>query len=224
MVSAPCKGKAIGIYRLAGSFQGHVPENPVMAPIDSTFSSPISLAIATPTSAQGQLTYTTPAFLVSDSTDAGIFRLSPQTESGLLGLKYRISDVYNQTANQCLRFQMANSCSGWGAARSVTFENTSDLVTRTSHGLRNGDRVMFTSIATTTGISTNTEYYVINSNTNNFQLSTTQGGGAVDLVTDGSGALLSVSCSCLAIPVSHADVPFWQAVGSNETCETFTYP
>ncbi len=73
-----------------------------------------------------------------------------------------------------------------------TFTDTGDLVTAAAHGLSNGDQVVFQTIVTTTGASVNVRYYVIGATTNTFQVSTTYGGSAVALTTDGSGTYKSI--------------------------------
>jgi len=77
-----------------------------------------------------------------------------------------------------------------GTNAEVTFQGTADTVTRTAHGYVNGDVVRFYNIVTTTGISENTPYYVINATANTFKVATTLGGAAVDLTNDGTGTLL----------------------------------
>lgn len=79
---------------------------------------------------------------------------------------------------------------GISDARSVTFDATTDTVVLNNHGLANGKRVSFTSITTTTGISIFTPYFVVNASTNDFQLSLTQGGAAINLVNNGSGSMI----------------------------------
>lgn len=65
---------------------------------------------------------------------------------------------------------------------------TNDTITITSHGLTNGDPVQFTTAGTLpTGISIGTTYYVVSSTSNTFKISTTVGGGAVDITAAGSG-------------------------------------
>jgi hypothetical protein len=76
--------------------------------------------------------------------------------------------------------------------RSNTFTDTGDLVTHASHGLSNGTVVVFQSITTTTGASINVRYYVIGATTNTFQVSTTYGGSAVALTTDGTGTYKAI--------------------------------
>ena len=57
----------------------------------------------------------------------------------------------------------------------------SDLFTLASSGLANGDIIVFDSVGTITGISINTQYYIVNVNGNDFKVSLTYGGSAVDL-------------------------------------------
>lgn len=72
----------------------------------------------------------------------------------------------------------------------VTFQDTGDTVTLTAHGITAGMRVYFSSITSTTGITANTNYYVINATANTFQLASTLGGSALALTTNGSGTML----------------------------------
>jgi hypothetical protein len=71
----------------------------------------------------------------------------------------------------------------------VTFTDTGDLVGKTNHGLVSGTPIQFSSVTTTTGVSANTTYYVITPLVDSFQISTTVGGSAVALTTDGTGVL-----------------------------------
>ena len=79
----------------------------------------------------------------------------------------------------------------------VTFQDATDTVTYNSHGLLAGDTVVFNTITTTTGISSNTQYYVLNPTTNTFQLSLTAGGPAVVLTNNGSGTMSGAIVVCL---------------------------
>lgn len=72
---------------------------------------------------------------------------------------------------------------------SVTFTDATDTVGLTSHGLQNGDKVSFSTITTTTGISTFTIYYVINKTDNDFQIALTPGGPAISLTNNGTGTM-----------------------------------
>jgi surface protein len=73
------------------------------------------------------------------------------------------------------------------AVTAVTFTAAGSLVNWTAHGLVNGTPVMLHAIVTSTGISIRTNYFVVGSTTNTFQLATTVGGTALTITTDGSG-------------------------------------
>lgn len=65
---------------------------------------------------------------------------------------------------------------------------TNDKLSATSHGLSNNDRVTVSSSGTLpAGLDAATVYYVVNATTNDFEVSTSQGGGAVELTGDGGG-------------------------------------
>ncbi|MFN7683837.1 MAG: hypothetical protein ACK5QT_00285 [Oligoflexia bacterium] len=107
-----CRNRAEGIYRLAGFSEG----DPRASSVANTqfqfgnaaFTSPVGI-----TSTQAGLSSadTDPVYLTAGGQDSGIFRLYPQERTPILGIRYTISDVYNQTAHQCLRFQATRACS-----------------------------------------------------------------------------------------------------------------
>lgn len=69
------------------------------------------------------------------------------------------------------------------AIASVVTNSTADTFTKSGHGLVNGDRVILSSIATTTNIDAFTVYHVVGVAGTAFQVSLTTGGAAVDLQT-----------------------------------------
>lgn len=73
------------------------------------------------------------------------------------------------------------------AQGACTFTDVGDLVNDTAHGLTDGQIVSFNTITDTTGISVDTDYYVVNAATDTFQVSATAGGAPLTLTTDGSG-------------------------------------
>jgi len=75
--------------------------------------------------------------------------------------------------------------------RSVTFQAAGNTVTRTAHGLTDGDRVSFVTITSTTGIVINIPYFVVNATADTFQVSDTEGGAARALTTNGNGNMIS---------------------------------
>jgi len=101
---------------------------------------------------------------------------------------------YSSGSNNTYNYDWSDST--WdGTNGAVTFTDSTDLVTVDSasgFAFENGDIVNFYSVTTTTGISANRNYYVINVNSGarTFQLSLTSGGSAISLTNDGSGTLL----------------------------------
>lgn len=74
---------------------------------------------------------------------------------------------------------------------------TSNDITSPSHGLAANDRVVFEPLMGSSlpgGLSTGTVYYVTGTpGTDTFQVSTTQGGAAVDITSVGSGLVIKVT-------------------------------
>ena len=66
---------------------------------------------------------------------------------------------------------------------------TDDKLDITSHGFSNTDRIMVTSSSQDlpSGLDPATVYYVVNATTNDFELSLTSGGSAVDITDNGTG-------------------------------------
>lgn len=77
---------------------------------------------------------------------------------------------------------------GTGAEAPGTAAAATDAFTSYAHGFANGDQVMLQAPeggALPTGVSANTAYWVVGATTDTFQLSTTQGGSAINLTADG---------------------------------------
>lgn len=78
---------------------------------------------------------------------------------------------------------------GLDSGTTVTAANALNLFTATGHGLNDGDVIMFSNSggALPAGLDDNTAYYVTSSTANDFQVSLTAGGSAVDITDDGTG-------------------------------------
>jgi len=70
------------------------------------------------------------------------------------------------------------------ALTSVTGVATTDLLTKTSHGLTNGNLVVLRSLTGGAGLVEEFPYYVVGVSGNDFQLSQVSGGSAVNFTTD----------------------------------------
>lgn len=67
-----------------------------------------------------------------------------------------------------------------------TAQASGDTITATAHGLVNTQKIVFQSGYAPGGTTAGTTYFVISATTNNFQISTTSGGSAVDITADSS--------------------------------------
>lgn len=82
---------------------------------------------------------------------------------------------------------------GGGAVKPFALDDTTaDTFKCAAHGLANDDRVVFYGSALPAGVTQGTVYWVINSATNTFQVSSTQGGAAVAITAAGNGSLQKV--------------------------------
>lgn len=85
----------------------------------------------------------------------------------------------------------------WGGlgynGTSVTADNSTDKITKASHGLANGDRVQFGGTALPGGITSGTWYYVINTATNDFEVSLTSNGSKVDITSNGTSVTITTA-------------------------------
>lgn len=86
-----------------------------------------------------------------------------------------------------------------GTNAPVTFDSVTNTVNRASHGYSDGIPVTLYNISGTTGISNNQQYYVVNSTTNSFQISTSIGGSVVTLTGNGTGTLLAYKQAIITI-------------------------
>jgi hypothetical protein len=94
----------------------------------------------------------------------------------------------SNTTDLDVGMQVVGTGSPLTTAAAVTIQgNPTNTITRTNHGLENDDEISFSSIATTTNISVNTIYYIINKTDNTFQISLTPGGSVRTLTNNGSG-------------------------------------
>ncbi len=80
-----------------------------------------------------------------------------------------------------------------------TLTDIGDLVTRTAHGYTSGQTAKFFNILTTTGLTDNYTYFVINATADTFQVALTLGGAAIALTLDGTATLLPYKQAIVSI-------------------------
>ena len=120
----------------------------------------------------------TNTFTVS-ATKGGAAINTSGTQSGTHSCFYAPSTVWTGTTQTMGTFTTINPTVSVG---------TPCVVTRTAHGLTNGQRVGF-AFGTTfpTGLAVNTPYYVVNAAANTFNLSLTSGGAAINTTGTSTG-------------------------------------
>lgn len=94
------------------------------------------------------------------------------------------------TSSLTTGMMMTGTGTGITTGIDATSDVTADTLTFNNHGLADGTRVSFSSLGTTTGVSTNTIYYVVGSTANTFQVALTAGGAAINLT--GTNATMNV--------------------------------
>jgi len=72
---------------------------------------------------------------------------------------------------------------GTAVSSGVTGDATTNVISKTSHGLADGDTIQFLALAGGAGLSVGVTYYVRDSTTNTFKLAATSGGTAIDFTT-----------------------------------------
>lgn len=77
-----------------------------------------------------------------------------------------------------------------GTGINCTVDHTVDQFTATSHGLNNNQVVYFGASSVPSGMAAATKYYVVNKTTHTFQISSTLGGAALALSSNGSGVVV----------------------------------
>lgn len=130
-------------------------------------------------SATNGITVGTSYYVIASGLASGAFKIS--TSVG--------GDAVDITANTTGTVRDVSVTGVSGLARGTNYvAATNDTFTLNSHGLSNGDTIIFSSLgdAVGTGLAINTIYYIISSTDNTFEISTSSGGTAVDITSAGT--------------------------------------
>lgn len=74
---------------------------------------------------------------------------------------------------------------GYTPVTGCTAAASTDVISKTAHGFSNNDDIVFTSLTGGAGLTANTvTYWVIDANADDFKVSATRGGAAVNITTD----------------------------------------
>lgn len=117
---------------------------------------------------------------------AGAAVITTSLPSGTSGSGCVLADTLSTAWQDVLKSTVAGS-----ALTSVTGDASTDVFTKSSHGMVNGASVVLSGLTGGAGLSTSTTYYVINRASSTFQLALTPGGAAVDFTSTLSAATVT---------------------------------
>lgn len=109
----------------------------------------------------------------------------------LMGGTERSNTTYEDLLDQLISrlTTSANYATRTGTGINCTVDHTLDRFTATAHGLSNNQVLYFGASSVPSGMAVLTKYYVVNQTANTFQISSTLGGVALSLSSNGSGVV-----------------------------------
>jgi hypothetical protein len=121
--------------------------------------------------------------------DAGGSLRTKRDLCDLFALVWPTTTVDSATNNATLDIELVMAPTTTPATNTQTFTAaTTDIITATAHGLIDGTRITVSSSTTLPGgLASSTNYYLRDTTTNTFKVSTTPGGTAVDITDTGTG-------------------------------------
>ena len=106
-------------------------------------------------------------------------------------LRYRLENYQPKTvAASSTTTRLLATYAGY-SAQAVTASSATDKITLAAHTLSNGNRVRFAGTAVPGGLTEGVWYYVVSKATNDFKVSATYGGSAIDLTTNGTAVTMT---------------------------------
>lgn len=112
-------------------------------------------------------------------------------ESGSTIKQFDMNTIYCYsigTANRLMLLEFYTGVQNTGIV--CTSDKTTDKITKSTHGLSDGTKLMFSPTANLpAGLNSYTVYYVVNKGTNDFEVSLTSGGAKVDITGDAGGTI-----------------------------------
>lgn len=133
------------------------------------------------------------------------------------------SAVVNMADTSGLSVGMLVTGSGLGnLGLAITSDVAANTFGLTGHGLPNGTPVSFSNLSTTTGLSTNTIYYVVNAAADTFQVALTVGGAAINL-TGSNGTPTLVYMNYVQSIVTNTSVTLTTPAKTTQTGVTHTF-
>lgn len=133
--------------------------------------------------------------------DGNFFAVNISTSSGTVSINLGDSTgtVTVSSATQYNYIYSYSDSALNGTNAPVTITASTDTIARTAHGYTDGRIVQLYSLSGGAGLSDSKAYYVVNATANDFQVSLTKGGSAINITSDGTAALLPYKVATVTI-------------------------
>jgi hypothetical protein len=147
---------------------------------------------------------------ITDATLDNLFDDVSGDENAAGTVEYRCLFVHNAHASLTLQ-----SPKVWLSGKRCAAAASTDKFTFNSHGFSDGEAVRveaeYSYDTLPAGVNNSTTYYVVSSTTNDFKLSATQGGSAIDITADGTATVRRFANCTIALAIDNAAA---SAIGS----------
>jgi hypothetical protein len=147
---------------------------------------------------------------ITDATLNNLFDDVSGDENTAGTVDYRAFFIHNNHASLTLQSPVV-----WLSGKRCTVAASTDKFTFTAHGFSDGDAVRIVAEYATdtlpTGVNNSTTYFVVSSTANDFKLSATSGGSAIDITVDGTATVRRFGNTTVAIAIDNTAA---SAIGS----------
>lgn len=127
-------------------------------------------------------------YFLQDPSNIGVGQLNIASTGVTLDLPNNRVYVHNGIA-ATHQFYVYNTSATLDCPLSVglTIDSTTDRITQTAHGYADNTPIYLTNLSGGAGLTNNTVYFVRNATANDYQVSATTGGAAINITTNGTG-------------------------------------
>lgn len=120
--------------------------------------------------------------------------IAPVSEVNITGpvITFTVANAkLSGTALNNLYTNLGRVGNGGGVDNNATFDSVTNIITKTGHGYANLDAVRFATVPGSSNVLTTVNYYVINAQSNTFQITDTLTGSARDITANGTATILA---------------------------------
>lgn len=125
-------------------------------------------------------------YFLQDPSNIGVGQLNIATAGVTLDLPNNRVYVHNGIAATHQYYVYNSSATLNCPLTATTIDATTDRITQTAHGYVDNTPIFITNLSGGAGLTNNTVYFVRNSTVNDYQVSATSGGAAINITTNGT--------------------------------------